>query len=256
MKEKLLKPKIIISAVLALLILLLAFFFIQYQKTQNELSKIKSTNQMSTEKEDESKKIIEEVSKIMVLPQNETPTVATVNDVEKLRATQPFFQLAKNGDKVLVYTNRAILYDPIAKKIVDVSRLSQSTASPTLNNAPAGASPIPTPSPIPTSVPTPQSITTSYKFAIYNGTKTVGLTKTFETDTLKTKLPTAVVVKKADAKGDYTKSLIIDISGTKNTEVEQIANTLGLENAILPEKETTPLGADFLIILGTDKEAI
>jgi len=249
MKEKLLKPKIIISVVVALLIILLAFFFIQYKKTQSELSKIKSTNQISTENVSDAKKLIEEVSRVMVLPQNETPKIVTVSDVEKLKATQPFFQYAKNGDKVLVYTNRAILYDPVAKKIVDVSRLSQSTASaqiapsPTLNDAPRES---------PTPVPTPQSITASYKFTIYNGTKTVGLTKTFETETLMKKLPSSIVIKKADAKGDYTKSLIIDISGTKAKEVEQIAVDLGLENAILPEKETAPSGADFLIIIGTD----
>ena len=65
------------------------------------------------------------ISKLMVLPTNETPTLATVNDPEKLK-NQSFFANAKVGDKVLIYTNakKAILYNPAQNKIVEVSPLN------------------------------------------------------------------------------------------------------------------------------------
>lgn len=69
--------------------------------------------------------LVARVGKLLVLPEGEQPTVATVSDIDKLR-DQPFFTNAKNGDKVLIYTNarRVVLYDPVANKIVDVAPLN------------------------------------------------------------------------------------------------------------------------------------
>lgn len=69
--------------------------------------------------------IVAQVGALMVLPEGEQPTVATVTDPSKL-ADQPFFAKAKIGDKVLLYANaqKAILYDPLANKIVEVAPLN------------------------------------------------------------------------------------------------------------------------------------
>lgn len=66
-------------------------------------------------------KLERELGKIILLPENEVPTLATVADPEQLK-DQPFFADAKKGDKVLIYTTarKAILYDPKAKKIINV----------------------------------------------------------------------------------------------------------------------------------------
>ncbi len=73
----------------------------------------------------EVKDIANKVSKLMILPQNETPTLATVSDPEKLK-NQPFFANAKTGFKVLVYAQaqKAILYDPYENKIVEVAPIN------------------------------------------------------------------------------------------------------------------------------------
>ena len=75
--------------------------------------------------QEEITKMLKEVGKLMVLPEGETPTVATVTDPERLK-DQPFFANAKFGDKVIIYTNakKAILYDSIANKIVEVAPLN------------------------------------------------------------------------------------------------------------------------------------
>ncbi|MBX4211341.1 MAG: hypothetical protein KW806_00880 [Candidatus Yanofskybacteria bacterium] len=89
----------------------------------------------------ESDGLIAAVSKLMVLPENESPTIATVADPLKL-INQPFFARAKKGDKVLIYTNarKAILFDPIANKILEVAPLNIGENNP---------APAPTPSPTP-----------------------------------------------------------------------------------------------------------
>jgi len=75
--------------------------------------------------QDESARIIAAVGKLIQLPPDETPVIATVADPAKL-AGQPFFKDAKKGDRVLMYNaaHEAILYDPVADIIVNVTQVS------------------------------------------------------------------------------------------------------------------------------------
>lgn len=72
-----------------------------------------------------------EVSRLIVLP-DEQPTLATVSDATTLKASQPFFAQAENGDKVLIYSvaKKAILYRPSLHKIIEVGPVELG-ASPT-----------------------------------------------------------------------------------------------------------------------------
>ena len=82
--------------------------------------------------QDETKALISRVGTLILLPQDEQPTIATVADPEKLKA-QPFFAKSKRGDRVLIYTNarKAILYDPVANKIIEVAPVTIGNATQT-----------------------------------------------------------------------------------------------------------------------------
>lgn len=69
--------------------------------------------------------LVEKVGKLIVLPEGETPSVATVTDPEKLKKDQPFFVNAQVGDKVLIYATarKAIMYSPKDNRIVEVAPL-------------------------------------------------------------------------------------------------------------------------------------
>lgn len=97
------------------------------------------TNQRSAQ--EEVKKLVSEVGKLIELPTGEDPTVATVTDISKLK-DQPFFARAKNGDKVLIYTTakKAILYDPSLKKVIDVAPIN--IGSPSAQIATPSATPL------------------------------------------------------------------------------------------------------------------
>ena len=75
--------------------------------------------------ESEGKTLAKKVGELVFLPQDEVPTVAKVSNPSLLKE-QAFFNDAKVGDVVLIYTNakKAILYDPVANKIVNMSTLS------------------------------------------------------------------------------------------------------------------------------------
>lgn len=69
--------------------------------------------------------LVEVVGKLIVLPADEEPTIATVAEPEKLKE-QAFFANASVGDKVLLYTTakKAILFNPTTGKIVEVAPIN------------------------------------------------------------------------------------------------------------------------------------
>ncbi len=75
--------------------------------------------------EKEASDLVAEVGKLILLPKDEVPTIATVTDPSKL-ADQAFFANAKAGDKVLLYTKarKAYLYDPIARRLIEVAPIT------------------------------------------------------------------------------------------------------------------------------------
>lgn len=85
---------------------------------------INATNNPDQIAQNEIKKVVNTVGKLIVLPKDELPTIATVTDLEALRG-QSFFVNAKVGDKILVYTKskKAILYNPTLNKIIEIASL-------------------------------------------------------------------------------------------------------------------------------------
>lgn len=222
------KPLLIslmVVAVLALAAVPSYYFYDKYQKSQELLK-----NPTEAARQDV-KTLVERVSKHIELPQEE-PTVATVSDKEKL-ADQPFFQKAENGDKVLIYTQarKAILYRPSTNKIIEVSTVNiggvarEATASGNVTQKPT--------------------------VALLNGTNVVGLTKTVERQFLEKGVNIEVVSKENAKKQDYTKTIVVDLTGAQKVIAQQIANILGGKISSLPEGESKPK-ADILIILGSD----
>lgn len=79
----------------------------------------------------EAEKLVAQIGALIVLPEDEKPTVATVTDPDRLKG-QPFFANAHAGDKVLLYTSalKAVLYNPATNKIINVGPIS-------INNKPS-----------------------------------------------------------------------------------------------------------------------
>ena len=69
----------------------------------------------------EIEELVREVGNIIVLPEGETPTLATVTNIDEVK-DQPFFSNAQNGDQVLIYSvaGKAYLYRPSEKRIIEV----------------------------------------------------------------------------------------------------------------------------------------
>lgn len=88
------------------------YFYSQWKKAVN--APVENMQEVST--------IAEDIGRHLQLPSDETPTLATVADKEKLQ-DQQFFSAAENGDKVLIYSvaKKAILYRPSIDRIIEVA---------------------------------------------------------------------------------------------------------------------------------------
>ena len=68
------------------------------------------------------------VAKLMSVPADETPTLASVTDKTKLK-DQPFFKDAENGDQILIFpqAKKAIIYRESTNKLINVGPIAITT---------------------------------------------------------------------------------------------------------------------------------
>ena len=112
-------PRNVIIVLLVLLALSLTTGFYFYRKSNSGDIQKKELQQAA-----------DQIGKLMVLPADETPTLATVSDPTKL-SDQAFFAHAQKGDQVLIYmqSHKAILYRPSIHKIIEVAPVNGAAGS-------------------------------------------------------------------------------------------------------------------------------
>ncbi len=197
------------------------FFLYKYQT-----GKASPSGQASQE---DVKKAVAAIGKLMDLPQGEDPTLATVTDVSKLSG-QAFFAKAQNGDQVLIYgtAKKAILYRPSLQKIIEVAPINIGSDSARQN--------------------------TQARIVLRNGTTTVGLANKVETEIKKTYPDANITAKDNAAKNNYEKTVIVYLNEDAKAAADNLAKALNVSASnALPEGEKAPENADILIVLGKDR---
>lgn len=107
----------------AILILTSAYFFRDEIKNNILVTNPKETKETSAEMDPQS--LLAAISKLIIIPKGETPTIATVMDPEQLK-DQPFFVNAKKNDKLFIFSSakEAFLYNPSENRIVKVAPIT------------------------------------------------------------------------------------------------------------------------------------
>ncbi len=208
------------------------FLFYRYQIEGTKYDPLHHTKNEANQKvnQEEVKKVVAEVGKLIKLPVGEDPTLGTVIDINKLK-DQPFFQKSKNGDKILIYTNarKIILYDPIAKQIIDVAPISIGSSSAS------------------------QQQPIQAKISLRNGTGVPGLASKIEV-AIKKSYPDANIVNKDNASRDnYDKTMVVALNDSAKEAASILAKTLNATIDNLPLGEINLAGLDIIVIIGKDK---
>jgi hypothetical protein len=197
----------------------------------------------STPSSEETVKILAKVKTHLVLPDEEPKVISLVN-IDLLKKDQPFFALAKDGDKLLIYSKKVILYDPVIDRIVDIAQIRISP--------PAAIQPSLKPSVIPPTSPpssTPTVEVKKYKVSLYltpdsadsekKARGAISKLSQFEiAGTAKTK------------KSNYQNNIVVNLKGVKSDVATSLAEVLSATVADLPKEESPPtLDRDFLVII-------
>jgi hypothetical protein len=218
--------------------LLVVFVLIVVASSAFAFMKFNENKSTTAGSDKEIQEVTEKVSKLIDVPEGETPQLATVSDINKLKG-EPFFSKAMNGDKVLLFprAQKAIIYRPSEDKIIEVAFFNPNQTA-NVSQAPSENSP---------SVSPTQAA--KIKVAVYNGTKTAGLAKSVG-DRLSSKIQNIEISSTANASGNYEESMVIDLSGKNKSLAQSIASEVKGEVGPLPAGENRP-SADILVILGT-----
>ncbi len=221
-------PLVLIVVVAIVGLVTAGYYYLQFYKSQNELKFLKDNPQIvQISEQDAAKQIISEVGKLMQLPENEQAIVATINDKDKF-SSQPFFTQAKNGDKILIYpkTNKAILYDPITKKVLDVSTINLGT---------------------------PSAEASMPKIVIKVGTQSAQLVNQLESELEQSLKNDSLVSREKIGKSDRKESLIYLSDPKFKSLADSAAKKYQLTPIFkLPSEEKDVAGASLIIFLGTN----
>ena len=112
------------AVILVALVVLLLIVDMKRRAAEQQLKqlsiRLEQLNGNQAQNRDAAKQIVERVRKLYDIPADLEPTVATIVDVDALRQRNAFYNKAKNGDYLIVTTERAILYDAQKDIILDV----------------------------------------------------------------------------------------------------------------------------------------
>lgn len=203
-----------VIAIVALIVALASIGFATYQ--YNETQKLKTTEGAKQVADDEAKALKAKVAKLMQLP-SEKPTVATIKDITKLK-DQPFFNGAKNGDKVLIFTEarKAVIYREDTNIVINSGPIAVTSD----NAASKGVTVL----------------------ASVNGSNGDSATKVAKIS--------GVTVGEGKAKKNYTSTQVLDVSGNSADKAQEIATALGGKViTTLPSGETAPAGASIVVFV-------
>lgn len=185
------------------------YFYLQYQNIK------KNPNQVTKAETDA---LVAQVSKLINLPGDETPTIATVLDKEKLK-DQPFFAGAENGDKILIFTKakKAVIFRPSQNRLINVGPIAiDQKAQVAIGLVDAGGD--------------IAGVEKKLNEKFTNGITIVA----------KTEAKNARAIKK---------TLVVDVSGQNAEAANQIATELGGEVGSMPSGESAPQGAAIVIFV-------
>jgi hypothetical protein len=196
---------------LALLILVIAiglFFLAKHTSSKGDLKSVESS-----------------VGKLMLLPKDEQPTLATVENKNSLN-DKFLASHSKNGDRVLIYTKNqmVIIYRPNLNKIAAVGTVTQDPAFNEAQNA---------------------------TMTIMDGANDADKTQTI-INKIKTAYPNIKITNGGKAPRDFPYTIIIDNSNQKDDLVFSLVDIISGKKGVVP-LDVDKANTDLMVIVGADK---
>ncbi|MFA4831708.1 MAG: hypothetical protein WC618_06130 [Patescibacteria group bacterium] len=220
--------------IILLLISLIGLFwsFYKYQTTKKQIAVLSAQTGQAQLSDQEIDELLGKVSRHILLPSEEKPTVATIVNAAVLAEQQDFYRDAQNGDRLLIYKNKAIIYDPDNDIIVNVGPvIIQNSGQPASGD-----------------IPVAPAVDGRVSVELRNGTETRGLTRTRAPE-FDANLYNIINITTA-GRTDYVENIVVNLKGA---EVGALADQFGAAVVdVLPEGEADST-ADAVVIFGQEQ---
>jgi hypothetical protein len=215
-KKRKKKAPYIYAVIMLVAIAFGAFYFVKYQQLDDKYTELTMTE------EERAKKTVSEVSALYKIPSydEEKPTQLVVlkdeKSLEQLKKDTSFLKDAQLNDILLAYqkADTVVLYRPSEKKIIASDQYSKILAG-TVNIA-----------------------------IIAPADKTEAAEQT-----IKQKINNAIVTSKSNPQTTITSGLVVDVTGKESEAAKKTAELLGYTVGSLPQGETMPTGATFVVLV-------
>jgi hypothetical protein len=196
------------------------------------------------ELQEQDENTIDKVKRHIIVNENEAPYVATISNIDLVRARNPvFYKDASQGDKVLIWSDKAVIYSESLDKLVAVTttippELTGTTSTQDLMDGDFEEGPDEA------AVDELEEVS----IEIRNGSRVLGAASKLRTQLTKEELN---VERIGDAANSYEGTKIIDLTGGKAvSSIQKIVEaTEGTVSVEMPEGEPET-GSDILIIIG------
>lgn len=247
--EKNVKPVFIFVLFVAML-LSAVYLYIRNgnEEKQKKQFVANSTPSVSDQKDESSsgvpETLLDKVKKHLVVSETDIPYIATITNIDLVKDKNPeFYADATDGDKVIVWKDRAVIYSESKDRIVSVATAKPLLISGSENTGTSASSSTST-----STLSDVEQQMASTTIEIRNGSRKNGAAKV-----LKQQLETLGlnVSKVGDTGKVYEGTQIIDLSSGKSTEVLDLVakSTSGTVATVLPEGERAST-AQVLILIG------
>lgn len=186
--------------------------------------------------------LIARLQEIVLLPTDQ-PTIATVKDLDNGSPRTGFLASADNGDKMLLFRDRAILFRPSVDKIINMVGAGNLSELPTANTTSTTSGAID----LNASPSADSSINSTpvQTLEIRNGTAVAGQAKTWQSK-MTAKGYKVLSIGNA-ANSNYTETTLVNLSGKDISKLEQELGVSAVSNLASGESDGQ---ADAVLIIG------
>lgn len=235
--------KLIIFLLLVVSISGFIWYFINYQNAKKQILYLSTPEAWEELAKKEVDSLLDNIGRHIILKKGEDPMIATISDIDSLISEQEFYKDAKNGDKLIIYSDRAIIYDPDKDVIVNVGPVYNQNQPETTseeeqennNEAKSEIKPV-------------EDEITPLNLDIRNGSKTVGIAKELMENLNSQDQYNVIGVSNAKSQ-DYKNNILVNLT---NKDVSAIEKELRVKAvAAMPEGEKES-SADIVLILGNN----
>jgi hypothetical protein len=239
-------------AVLVIIVLTAAVMGIRNRFTHSEQNTTQDFSFQAGDRDSREKslnELLDRVAKLIIFNRNETPTLAVVENVDLLRQRNlSFYENAQNGDIVLLWKDRVIIYSPERDIIVAATYLPTTNSTSTAITATTSMQ---AENVSEETKATSTAIIEKPVVEVRNGSGVVGRGK-IASERLKTIGLDVLPAKDAKVRTPYEKTLIIVEDGKAfPSTLATIKNVISGDVVLIPAGEA-PMKGEILIIVGQD----